>query len=140
MSSLGIASTLFSLFPTSSTGNGNNASGLTGTSESADFSSSLALRMATLQAQSVSLLIGSANDASSTASGLDFLLGTNNASSGSTDPLSLLSLSTTTTQGLSANGRNVSLFDSESAYNMMSIINTCLLYTSPSPRDGLLSR
>jgi len=128
MSSLGIASTLFSLFPTSSTGNNTQsdltASGLTGASDSADFSSSLALRMATLQAQSVSLLIGSANDASNTASGLDFLLGTNNASSGSTDPLSQLGLSTTTTQGLSASGRNLSLFDPESAYNMMSIINT----------------
>jgi len=125
MSPLGIASTLFSFLPTSKTDN-TTQSGQAGTaistvSGNSDFSSSLALRMATLQAQSVSLLIGSANS-SNASSSLDFLTGMNNASSASTDPSSLLGLSTTTS-GLSASGRNLSLFDPESAYNMMSIIN-----------------
>jgi len=127
MSSTGIASTLFSLFPTSKTDNvtqsGLTGSVLAGTSDSTDFSSSLAVRMATLQAQSLNLLMGSENNRNNTTSSLDFLLGTNNASSSSTDSLSLLGLTTTTTQSLSASGRNLSLFDPESAYNMMSIIN-----------------
>ena len=124
MSPFGIASTLFSLFPTSDTSNttqSNQAKGASGT----DFSSSLTLRMAALQAQSVNLLIGSTNGSNKASSGLDFLMGKNSASSSSTDPFSLLGISTTTTSAssLSASGRNLSLFDPESAYNMMSIIN-----------------
>ena len=73
-----------------------------------DFASSLTLRLASLQAQSVSQLVGSA-DASSA---LDIA-----APSG--DPLP----GAAKTASLSADGRNRSLFDPESAYQMMSEIN-----------------
>jgi hypothetical protein len=75
-----------------------------------DFASSLALRVATIQSESFSSLIGS-------------LLG-NNDDSSSLDFLSTLKTSPADSQSLSANGRNVSLFDPESAYRMMSVINT----------------
>jgi hypothetical protein len=128
MSPFRIASTLFSLLPTSDTSKATQ-SGQTKSASGTDFSSSLTLRMAALQAQSVSLLIGSTNGSDKTSSGLDFLMGvnntSNNTSSSSTDLFSLLGISTTTTgaSSLSASGRNLSLFDPESAYNMMSIIN-----------------
>lgn len=126
MSSLGIANNLYSLLSSFGT-NGGSTSALAGNSllgaaDSADFSTSLAVRMASLQAQSVNLLIGAANRGNS-ASGLDFLLGkTTSSTSASNDLRSLLGLSSAT-QGLSATGRNLSLFDPESAYNMMSIVN-----------------
>ena len=126
MSSLGIANNLYSLLSSFGT-NGGSTSALAGNSllgaaDSTDFSTSLAVRMASLQAQSVNLLIGAANRGNS-ASGLDFLLGkTTSSTSASNDLRSLLGLSSAT-QGLSATGRNLSLFDPESAYNMMSIVN-----------------
>jgi len=133
MSPFGIASSLFSLFPTSDTSNTTQSSQAKTAASGTDFSSSLTLRMAALQAQSVNLLIGSTNGSSKASSGLDFLMGINNnsnnalnsASSSSTDPFSLLGISTATTgaSSLSASGRNLSLFDPESAYSMMSIIN-----------------
>lgn len=130
MSSLGIANNLYSLLSSFGT-SGSSSSGLSGnslpgTASSADFSTSLAVRMASLQAQSVNLLIGAANRGNSqgnSASGLDFLLGNNTSpASASNDLRSLFGLSSAT-QGLSATGRKLSLFDPESAYNMMSIIN-----------------
>lgn len=126
MSSLGIANNLYSLLSSFGT-NGGSTSALAGNSllgaaDRTDFSTSLAVRMASLQAQSVNLLIGAANRGNS-ASGLDFLLGkTTSSTSASNDLRSLLGLSSAT-QGLSATGRNLSLFDPESAYNMMSIVN-----------------
>ena len=133
MSPFGIASTLFSLLPTSDTSRATQPS-QTKAASGTDFSSSLTLRMAALQAQSVNLLIGSTNASDKTSSGLDFLMGvnnpsnntSNNASSSSTDPFSLLGISTSTTgaSSLSASGRNLSLFNPESAYSMMSIINS----------------
>lgn len=126
MSSLGIASNLYSLLSSigsrSNSGSGLSGNSLPETATGTDFSTSLAVRMGSLQAQSVNLLIGVANrgDASS---GLDFLFGkTTNATSAANDFRSLLGLSSAT-QGLSATGRNLSLFDPESAYNMMSVIN-----------------
>lgn len=120
MSPIGIASTLFSLFQAvknSSSASAQNANGvdnrLSSASNSADFSSSLALRMATLQAQSVNTLVGSAANGSKPSSGLDFLT---NANQG-------LQTGSATIPGLSANGRKLSLFDPESAYKMMTDIN-----------------
>lgn len=126
MSPFGIASALFSLLPTSDTSKANQTSQAKAAS-GGDFSSSLTLRMAALQSQSLNLLIGSTNGGNKASSGLDFLMGMNSASSSSTDPFSsLLGISTSATgsSSLSASGRNLSLFDPESAYNMMSIINS----------------
>lgn len=131
MSPLAIASTLFGLFQSSGSGSSaqsnQTGSGRHNAAESGDFSSSLALRMAGAKSQSINILLGSALGGNKASSGTDFLTRLSGAQSGSqlgaTDPLSLLGLSTTT-QGLSPSGRNLSLFDPESAYRMMSVINT----------------
>ena len=123
MSPLGIASTLFSLFRSSSadsTASAQSTTNLTGTPGSTDFSSSLSLRMAALQAQSMNNLIGSVNSSGKTASPFDFL--TNTGTQAASDPLSILGLSASGTSPILA-GRNLSLFDPESAYKMMSVIN-----------------
>ncbi|WP_301101349.1 flagellar filament capping protein FliD [Propionivibrio sp.] len=86
------------------------------TPESGDFSSSLSLRLAAFQAQSVNSLLGSVFNGGQASSGLDFL-------TSASDPLSLLGASTSS-QELSASGLNMSLFDPQSAYRMMSVINT----------------
>ncbi|WP_313951976.1 flagellar filament capping protein FliD [Accumulibacter sp.] len=95
--------------------------------ESSDFSSALALRMAGIQAKTFNTLLGAAFGGNKVSSGMDFLTRLSGAQSGSqpgaSDPLSLLDLSTAA-QGLSPSGRNLSLFDPESAYRMMSAINT----------------
>ena len=130
MSPLAIASTLFGLFQSSGSGStaqsNQTGSGRHNAAESGDFSSSLALRMAGAKSQSINILLGSALGGNKASSGTDFLTRLSGAQSGSqlgaTDPLSLLGLSTTT-QGLSPSGRNLSLFDPESAYRMMSVIN-----------------
>ena len=131
MSPLAIASTLFGLFQSSGSGStaqsNQTGSGRHNAAESGDFSSSLALRMAGAKSQSINILLGSALGGKKASSGTDFLTRLSGAQSGSqlgaTDPLSLLGLSSTT-QGLSPSGRNLSLFDPESAYRMMSVINT----------------
>ena len=131
MSPLAIASTLFGLFQSSGSGSSaqsnQTGSGRHNAAESGDFSSSLALRMAGAKSQSINILLGSALGGNKASSGTDFLTRLSGAQSGSqlgaTDPLPLLGLSTTT-QGLSPSGRNLSLFDPESAYRMMSVINT----------------
>ena len=130
MSPLAIASTLFGLFQSSGSGStaqsNQTGSGRHNAAESGDFSSSLALRMAGAKSQSINILLGSALGGNKASSGTDFLTRLSGAQSGSqlgaTDPLSLLGLSTTS-QGLSPSGRNLSLFDPESAYRMMSVIN-----------------
>ena len=130
MSPLAIASTLFGLFQSSGSGStaqsNQTGSGRHNAAESGDFSSSLALRMAGAKSQSINILLGSALGGKKASSGTDFLTRLSGAQSGSqlgaTDPLSLLGLSTTP-QGLSPSGRNLSLFDPESAYRMMSVIN-----------------
>ncbi len=120
MSPIGIASTLFSLFQAvknNSSSSAQNEVGVNGSrssaSNSADFSSSLALRLATLQAQSVNTLVGSATNSTKAASGLDFLI---NANQG-------VQTGSSSIPGLSIDGRNLSLFDPESAYKMMTDIN-----------------
>ena len=117
MSPLTIASTLFSLLQSSSTASSSQTStaGRSTSSESTDFSSSLTLRMAALQAQSVTSLLGVASGQSS--SSLDWLTGA--SSSASSDPRV-----GDASEALSASGYNMSLFDPQSAYQMMSIINS----------------
>ncbi|MBL0165825.1 MAG: flagellar filament capping protein FliD [Propionivibrio sp.] len=125
MSPFTIASTLFSLAKSigigSSSQSNNTETVRSGARASEDFSSSLELRMAALQAQSVNSLLGSVFNGGKTSSSLDFLTGTATAS-GSSDPFSLPG-SSMSAQGLSTSGRNLSLFDPESAYRMMSVIN-----------------
>ena len=116
MSSIGIVSNLLNLF--SSSKNGASQFALTGTgfsdtSSGNDFSSALAVRMATLQTQSLGVLIGSAPGKSNSGSNFDFLSSLNGPTSESTN-----------TEDLFSNGRNLSLFDPESAYRMMTSINT----------------
>lgn len=114
MSPLGIASTLFGLFQSGQTGSTTRTD--SSRPDNGDFSSSLAVRMASLQAQSVNTLLGSVlGDSANT---FDFLSGKQSASS---DLMSLLGANSNA--GLSASGRNLSLFDPESGYRMMSVIN-----------------
>ncbi|MBS1229948.1 MAG: hypothetical protein H6R17_3225 [Proteobacteria bacterium] len=122
MSPLTIASTLFSLVQSStatSSGQAGKSAG-SATSTGTDFASSLTLRMAALQAQSFnSLLDVASGQANASASSLDWLTGASSTQAGSGDPL--LGSSGT---ALSASGYNMSLFDPQSAYTMMSIINS----------------
>lgn len=108
MSPLGIASTAFNLFSAFGAGNA-SSNAVAGRS---DFAASLALRLAEQRTQSFDALFGamagkSAVDGlgSSLESLYDGLFGASGAS------------------GLSASGRNLSLFDPESAYRMMTDIN-----------------
>lgn len=81
----------------------------------ADFRASLAVGLATLQAQSVGLLLGSPLS-------VDAPLGNDWFSSPTTNSISLAQTGKSVS-GLSATGRNLSLFDPESAYQMMTEIN-----------------
>ncbi|MBW7903420.1 MAG: hypothetical protein H3C26_18260 [Rhodocyclaceae bacterium] len=113
LSSLGIASTAFNFFSALGTGASSKAD-----AGRSDFAASLALRLAEQRTQSFDALFGamagkSAVDGlgSSLESLYDGLFGANGAfAAGSAN-------------GLSASGRNLSLFDPESAYRMMTDIN-----------------
>lgn len=82
---------------------------------------SFAVRLAEFRAQTLGSLMSSTFGATGANQSADVnaLLGTQNESS---DPLSALAAPGSNT-GLSASGRNTALFDPESAYQMMSIIN-----------------
>lgn len=98
-------------------GNGLVAAGVSlrsGVSPAPTFQASFALRLAEFKSQTLGTLMGSTSGAASAESSSDIstLLGAQGSSAadgGST--------------GLSATGRNTSLFDPESAYRMMSVIN-----------------
>jgi len=79
--------------------------------------------MAALQSQSVNTLFGLVANGGNQSNSFDFLSGTNGSTSSASDPLSMFGLSAAI-PGLSASGRKLSLFDPESAYKMMSVINT----------------
>lgn len=130
MSPLGIAGSLFSLISSSRSDGANQSSqNRASATQGGDFSASLALRMASLQSESINPLLGSGKGDSS----FDFLMqamGKQGASSASSDPLSFLSLAgngvsnaSSLSSHLSSMGRNLSLFDPESAYRMMTSIN-----------------
>ncbi len=118
MSPLGIASTAFSLFSAFGAGSAGSASSAAGRG---DFAASLALRMAEQRSQSFDALLGTMSG-KGLAGGLESLYGGFSAPGGSGDALAALGLAGRG-QGLSAFGRNLSLFDPESAYRMMSDIN-----------------
>ena len=123
MSPTAIASSLYSLIASDSTASRQTSASAT-TSVNADFSSSLALRIAEFQSQSFNSLLDVANgQASSGTSGIDWLTGASGASSAASDPLALFG-SGSASAGLSASGYNMSLFDPQSAYTMMSAINS----------------
>lgn len=130
MSPLGIAGSLFSLISSSrSDGASQSSQNRASATQGSDFSASLALRMASLQSESINPLLGAGKSDSS----FDFLMqamGKQGASSASSDPLSFLSLAgngvsnaSSLSSHLSSMGRNLSLFDPESAYRMMTSIN-----------------
>lgn len=115
MSPLGIASKLFGLATSGLIGGKqteSTASTVKASDNGVDFSSSLAVQMASFQAQSVNSLIGSVFSNTKNSSNFDFLSGKTDSQSG------FPSL-----PGLSSSGRNLSLFDPESGYRMMSVIN-----------------
>lgn len=124
-SPISIVSTLLSLVQSNSTASTSQSSASQKSNSTAqagtDFSSALTLRMAALQAQSVTSLLGSLGSASQSSSGLDLLTGA--SASASNDALAQLG-GPASSQGLSAGGLNMSLFDPQSAYRMMSVINT----------------
>lgn len=116
MSAIGIASTLFTLLQASGASATARTGEISAEAQRPDFSAALKLRLAELQAQSQSSLFSS------------FLGSDLSANSGSAlDFLNTLNGTATTSAhetGLSASGYNLSLFDPESAFTMMSVINT----------------
>ena len=125
MSPLGIASSLISLFSSSSSrseGTGQSSQSRSSVSQDSDFSTSLSIRMASLQSASMNPLLGGTSGTGDTASSFDFLMRKQGSLGASNDPFSLLGLSGKGSE-LSSLGRNLSLFDPESAYRMMTSIN-----------------
>lgn len=114
MSSIGIASTLFGLLQSgSATTRSHDAASKV---QPPDFASSLQLRLAELQAQSETGLFTSfLGNGKSVSAGSPFDVLSNLNGAASTSALA---------PGLSASGYNLSLFDPESAFTMMSVINT----------------
>lgn len=91
-----------------------------------NFSSALKLQMATIHSQSVGTLLSSTQASGKATGGANFadILGTGKTSGSS--PLDAMLGSAAGvggTNGISATGRNMSLFDPESAYRMMTDIN-----------------
>lgn len=99
------------------TASGHRTTDRSGDAPADGFAASLSLRLAEFQSQTVSTLLSSVFNAGS-ASDPGALPG---SAGGGTDPLS--GLGGGQASGLSASGRNTSLFDPESAYRMMSVIN-----------------
>lgn len=101
---------------------GSSAAAVAGTHNSAE---SLRLRVATIQSQTFAALLNAALGSSSardSASGADVFALLTGSSESSSEPLAELPAANAG-NGLSANGRNTALFDPESAYRMMSVIN-----------------
>ena len=112
--------TIASLTQSSQSGSTVNRQTSKSAAGNADLSSSLALRMATFEAQSFRALLEVASgQASADVAGLDGLIGASGTFSAASDPLALFGSST-----LSASGYNTALFDTQSAYTMMSAINS----------------
>ena len=98
----------------------------TGSSGVVDFSSALKLQMASIQSQTVGSLVSSAlgsDKVSGVASFADILGAGKTAGTSSLDALLAGAASLSGTNGVSAAGRNMALFDPESAYRMMTDIN-----------------
>lgn len=122
MSSLGITNnSLLNLL--SSTMLGHDAHSGVADTGNEDFSSSLALRLATLQAQSANVLINSASTGNQE-SILGLLNGLRSEPTASVNALSQYGTTAVQVKSLSASGRNLALSDPESAYKMMTVINS----------------
>ncbi len=99
---------------------------VTGSTGAVDFSSALKLQMASIQSQTVGALVSSALGSGKAAAGLSFadILGAGKpAGTSFLDALLGNAASISGTNGISATGRNMALFDPESAYRMMTDIN-----------------
>ena len=92
----------------------------------ADFSSALKLQLANIQSQTVGSLVSSAPASGKVSGGANFadILGAGNTSGNSAlNALLGSAASISGTNGIAATGRNMALFDPESAYRMMTDIN-----------------
>jgi hypothetical protein len=100
-------------------GKNTSATNQAGAAGASSLAGSLALQLAGFESQTFASLLSSlfAADETEPSSGLDAVLGSQNGSG--SDPLAQL---TGNAGGLSATGRNTSLFDPESAFQMMSVI------------------
>lgn len=92
-----------------------------------DFSSALKLQIANLESQTVGSLVSAGLGSGKGAGATNFadILGAGNTAS--TSPLEAMlnsAAGVSGTSGVSAPGRNMALFDPESAYQMMTVINT----------------
>ncbi len=98
----------------------------TGSPGAVDFSSALKLQMASLESQTVGSLVSSALGSGKVSGGTSFadILGAGKAAgTSSLDALLASAAGINGTTGVSAAGRNMALFDPESAYRMMTNIN-----------------
>ncbi len=106
---------------------GKAATPAAGSAGAVDFSSALKLQMAGIQSQALNALAASTPGSGKVAGGANFaeLLGAGKTSGSSAlDAMLGSAAGIKGTQGISATGRNMALFDPESAYRMMSEINT----------------
>ena len=98
----------------------------TGSPGAVDFSSALKLQMASIQSQTVGSLVSSTLGSGKVSGGTSFadILGAGKtAGTSSLDAMLAGAASMSGTNGVSAVGRNMALFDPESAYRMMTDIN-----------------
>lgn len=105
---------------------GGKAAPAAGSAGAVDFSSALKLQMAGIQSQALNTLAASAPGSGKVAGGANFaeLLGAGKASGNSAlDALLGSAAGIGGTHGVAAAGRNMALFDPESAYRMMTTIN-----------------
>lgn len=97
-----------------------------GSTGAADFSSTLKLQMASIQSQTLGTLASSEPDSSKVSGGANFadIVGAGKtAGTSSLDAMLGSAVGVSSTHGVAAAGRNMALFDPESAYRMMSDIN-----------------
>ncbi len=105
---------------------GGKAAPAAGSAGAVDFSSALKLQMAGIQSQALNALASSASGSGKVAGGANFadILGAGKTSGNSAlDAMLGSAASASGTHGVSATGRNMALFDPESAYRMMTDIN-----------------
>lgn len=105
---------------------GSKAAPAAGSAGAVDFSSALKLQMAGIQSQALNTLASSASGSGKASGGANFadILGAGKTSGNSAlDALLGSAAGISGTNGISATGRNMALFDPESAYRMMTNIN-----------------
>lgn len=127
MSPIGMASTVFSLLSSFGASSTSSTSQAGSAGSKADFASSLSMRIAAQRTESFDSLLGmvsgtSGKGSSALESVFSGLSDTDGKGGSVNQLLSALGLAGGS-QGLSASGRNLSLFDPESAFRMMTDIN-----------------